>query len=443
MMNRIAFSASLVAAMTLGANAETLTWTGAGDGASFGQAANWSGTPTGGTLDINALVDDFVIDDPAAVVGGTGGVAQLSWVTGSGSLTMSAGTMTGATGLRYTTLDFSGGVMTRQFFLEVAAVVSGTAELRLNGAGNPLSASTVEVQGADASVVFINETPEAFRAEHLTKFTFDGLPPIEGVTFTVESDGGAGCVVRSLGGEITPQDLTWTGAGDGESFADAANWSGTPTGGSINLTTLVDRFTINDGLVGGEFGVLQMYFLADGELVMTGGTLSQGVGAGTQGITGGAVTMTGGTLNRQFLSGLGASISGTAAVNLAGGADPLPFGTTVDMSGADCSITFTNETAADFEIEHLAKITVDGEPAEIGVNLQVDPVGKTGCTITVIVAASCPADLNGDGEVNGADLGLMIGNWGACAGCQADLNGDGIVNGADFGLLIAAWGVCP
>jgi hypothetical protein len=153
--------------------------------------------------------------------------------------------------------------------------------------------------------------------------------------------------------------------------------------------------------------------------------------------------MTGGTLNRQFLSGLGASISGTAAVNLAGGADPLPFGTTVDMSGADCSITFTNETAADFEIEHLAKITVDGEPAEIGVNLQVDPVGKTGCTITVIVAASCPADLNGDGEVNGADLGLMIGNWGACAGCQADLNGDGIVNGADFGLLIAAWGVCP
>ena len=151
--------------------------------------------------------------------------------------------------------------------------------------------------------------------------------------------------------------------------------------------------------------------------------------------------MTGGTLNRQFLSGLGASISGTAAVNLAGGADPLPFGTTVDMSGADCSITFTNETAADFEIEHLAKITVDGEPAEIGVNLQVDPVGKTGCTVSVIVAASCPADLNGDGEVSGADVGLLIANWGGSG--AGDLNGDGTVDGADFGLLIAAWGVCP
>ena len=435
----------LSAALSLaaGATAETLTWTGAGDGTSFGQAANWDGTPTGGVLDINALVDDFVIDDATACIGCPGGVAQLSWVSGSGGLTMTGGEFSGATGLRYTTLNLSGGVMTRQFFLEVNAVVSGDAELRLNGGGNPLNFSTVDVQGTDAVVHFIAETPADFAAEHLGKFTFDGLPPIEGVTYSVKSDGGAGCFVRSLGGAITPQDLMWTGAGDGESFADTANWDGTPTGGTIDLNTLVDRFTIGDGLVGGEFGVLQMYFVADGELIMTGGELSQGVGAGTQGITGGAVTMTGGTLRRQFLSGLGASISGASSVILAGGADPLPFGTTVDMSGADCSITFTNETTADFEVEHLAKITVDGEPAVIGVNLQVDASGKTGCVISVIAANPCPADLNGDGMVNGADVGLMVAQWGACAGCSGDLNGDGIVNGADFGLLIAAWGMCP
>jgi hypothetical protein len=430
-----------LAVLTAGANAETLTWTGAGDGQSFGQAANWSGTPTGGTLNLNALVDDFVIDEPTAVVGGSGGVVQLSWVAGSGSLTMSAGTLTGATGLRYTTLDFSGGVMTRQFFLDVTAVVSGTAELRLNGGGNPVSNSTIDLQGTDASVVFLNETPADFLAEHASKFTFDGFPPIEGATFTVESNGGAGCIVRSTGGAITPQDLAWTGNGDGESFADAANWSGTPTGGSIDLNNLYDRYTINDGLVGGLNGVLQMYFRVNGELVMTGGTLSQGVGAGTQGITGGAVTMTGGTLNRQFLSGLGASISGTAAVNLAGGADPLPFGTTVDMSGADCSITFTNETPAAFEAEHLAKVTVDGEPAEIGVNLQVDPVGKTGCTISVIVAASCPPDLNGDGMVGPADIGLLIAVWGT-ADVAADLNGDGTVDGYDLAYILGNWGAC-
>ena len=47
-------------------------------------------------------------------------------------------------------------------------------------------------------------------------------------------------------------------------------------------------------------------------------------------------------------------------------------------------------------------------------------------------------DLNGDGAVNGADLGLLIAQWGT-PGPQADLNGDGTVNGADLGLLIAAW----
>jgi hypothetical protein len=50
-----------------------------------------------------------------------------------------------------------------------------------------------------------------------------------------------------------------------------------------------------------------------------------------------------------------------------------------------------------------------------------------------------PADLNSDGQVNGADLGLMLAAWGPCAGCDADLNGDGQVNGADLGLLLADW----
>ena len=57
-------------------------------------------------------------------------------------------------------------------------------------------------------------------------------------------------------------------------------------------------------------------------------------------------------------------------------------------------------------------------------------------------APPCPADLNGDGAVNGADLGLMLGAWGACPGCAADLNADGVVNGADLGLLLGSWGAC-
>lgn len=50
-----------------------------------------------------------------------------------------------------------------------------------------------------------------------------------------------------------------------------------------------------------------------------------------------------------------------------------------------------------------------------------------------------PADLNGDGSVNGGDLGLLLAAWGPCSGCPEDLNGDGVVNGGDLGLMLAAW----
>jgi hypothetical protein len=55
----------------------------------------------------------------------------------------------------------------------------------------------------------------------------------------------------------------------------------------------------------------------------------------------------------------------------------------------------------------------------------------------------CPADLNGDGQVDGADLGLLLAAWGPCASCIEDINVDGQVDGADLGLLLAAWGACP
>ncbi len=50
-----------------------------------------------------------------------------------------------------------------------------------------------------------------------------------------------------------------------------------------------------------------------------------------------------------------------------------------------------------------------------------------------------PADLNGDGIVDGIDLGMLLGAWNATEG-PADLNGDGVVNGIDLGLLLGAWG---
>lgn len=55
-------------------------------------------------------------------------------------------------------------------------------------------------------------------------------------------------------------------------------------------------------------------------------------------------------------------------------------------------------------------------------------------------------DLDGDGDVDGADLGLLLGTWGPAApppgGAQggfADFDESGEVDGADLGVLLGAW----
>jgi subtilisin family serine protease len=58
-------------------------------------------------------------------------------------------------------------------------------------------------------------------------------------------------------------------------------------------------------------------------------------------------------------------------------------------------------------------------------------------------APACPADLNGDGEVDVLDLLDLLDAWGANPGHPADLNGDGEVDVLDLLELLDAWGPCP
>ncbi len=55
----------------------------------------------------------------------------------------------------------------------------------------------------------------------------------------------------------------------------------------------------------------------------------------------------------------------------------------------------------------------------------------------VSAPAGCPADLNGDGIVGPADIGLLLAAWGSSAG---DLNGDDATDAADLGVLLESWG---
>jgi len=55
----------------------------------------------------------------------------------------------------------------------------------------------------------------------------------------------------------------------------------------------------------------------------------------------------------------------------------------------------------------------------------------------------CIADLFVDHQVNGADLGALLAQWGpATANIVSDMNRDGRVDGADLGNLLASWGPC-
>ena len=71
--------------------------------------------------------------------------------------------------------------------------------------------------------------------------------------------------------------------------------------------------------------------------------------------------------------------------------------------------------------------------------------GGPGTTYEVIPAerwmhggsAIVPSDLNRDGLVDGADLSILLGEWGT--GGEADFDGNGIVDGADLTTMLGAW----
>jgi hypothetical protein len=55
-------------------------------------------------------------------------------------------------------------------------------------------------------------------------------------------------------------------------------------------------------------------------------------------------------------------------------------------------------------------------------------------------AAPCPADISGDGQVDGTDLASVLGSWGGLGG---DLDGNGVTDGADLSIVLGSWGPCP
>ena len=73
-----------------------------------------------------------------------------------------------------------------------------------------------------------------------------------------------------------------------------------------------------------------------------------------------------------------------------------------------------------------------------GARLDDTPMGMdSGSAHVFAIKSLCPQDLNGDGVVDTADLGILIGSFGMSG--LGDINGDGVIDTADLGILIGGF----
>jgi len=88
--------------------------------------------------------------------------------------------------------------------------------------------------------------------------------------------------------------------------------------------------------------------------------------------------------------------------------------------------------------------TVRVHAPAVNVGTQGYAITATGAVLDADLVLACPADLNGDGVVDTADLGQLIAAFGAVGANPADLNNDNVVDTADLGIFIPEFGNnCP
>ena len=100
-------------------------------------------------------------------------------------------------------------------------------------------------------------------------------------------------------------------------------------------------------------------------------------------------------------------------------------------------------------------MTRDGQFVVVGskaIHANISGNGSNTYAFQVFEASSCPADLDGNGNVGAFDLALLLGAWGPCAEpcepgdpsttCAADLDGNCQIEAFDLALLLGTWGPC-
>lgn len=245
---------------------------------------------------------------------------------------------------------------------------------------------------------------------------------------------GAGIALIVLDIEVFQGELYIAGrfaSVNGVPASHVAKWNGTnwsAVGGGITGTQVITLAVADDGsgpalYAGGSFS--QAGGVPVGNIAKWDGASWSALAGGTSGSVQAIAGFDDGNGPAIFVGGAFATAGGQSVNGIArwDGAAWAPVGSGLgDIS---------NDTIFDI---HAApdRLTIGGS------FLSIDGQATIGRAAQLLPCESGnPADFNGDGFVNGADLAALLANWNMPG--NTDLNNDGTTNGADLASLLANW----
>jgi aminopeptidase S len=183
-----------------------------------------------------------------------------------------------------------------------------------------------------------------------------------------------------------------------------------------------------------------------GALCFVTGQGAVGGAAGAADVDGGVTTLLSPTMNashpesrivyrRWYSNNLGGAPNADSmpvSISGDGGASWVLLETVVENAGAWVERSFR---VADF-VAPSANVRLRFEARDLGTGSLVE----AGVDFVRVVVEGCPAvpaDLNGDGTVDSADLGILLAAWGLPG--ATDLDGSGATDSADLGILLSGW----
>lgn len=266
---------------------------------------------------------------------------------------------------------------------------------------------------------------------------------VHGNTIGVQSDGITplatlnGVNVTTFPGTPAPSDIVIGGLnpGDGNLIAHTERRgvfihptaNGTEiSGNSIHSNGELGIDLMTFGGIGGAFGPTANDSCDPDD----GGNRLQNFPVLTSAIKAGSSLVVDGTLNSVASETYRLEFFGNAACDPSGFGEGHAFLGAVEVTtdGA-CSTSFSATVATTGVLDFVTATAT---------RLSTRDTSEFSACLGVTLGAS-PADLDGDGSVDGSDLAIVLGSWGPCADCVADVNRDGTVDGTDLAFVLGGW----